>query len=775
MAAGTVGYEDTRGNNRDYLGMIASQIKNRVTEASDMANEERQFAEKKAEEGGTSLDEAGIGRGYFFGKALGSRFGGDAIARTRGRFAKTPTAGIDPKGNAASRFRGGFDYNVTNKIVTDDSGSDESALSNSVVTGFRGVQTGLTQVAKALIKIDNTLSGLEKSQMNMARAIMFQGYMMAMLRSEQQRAAGRDSLRREERNIEGGGGGSIGGQSFGGAGGGRGMQNITNLGNVGGGSGGNTAGALTSFGSSQLLGKKTKTIKGIKQGITAAAKKSPKIAAKVGKYAPSLLPGAATKVTQSLPLLPPAKTIAQTATKFKPLAAAKSLGRITGKVTPNVLKFAQTVGKNSKALAKTAVSTGAGLSKTVGKALSATTGLGMVAAAPTSIKGFLKATEQAEQMADSMDFVRKMKKGRLSVNDRMLNNMGEAELLQRIDTAHKGMKAMGPKAKKINDLRMALGVIDDGAGGIIGSASIDEAPRIFSDMIKGEGLSEGVQFSKKEADRFLKGVMDPDDYADFAKTAYKSFQSAAKKSVAETAAKSADDIAEAALKTGAKTAGKTGGKALFKSIMKKIPIIAGVAGIAFGIQRALEGDLLGAGLEITSGILGATGVGGSAGLAIDGFLLGRDLGMMNKGGDVHSGIGGMIPGGGVNKDTIPTMLTTGEFIMNRNAVDQIGSDTLNFMNNNPGQFGYSSLLGGTGSDLDLEAISTNVEDMSASINALSQQIVSIGGSGDSIINNVVNNYGSGGKPGEGGGESNGGDFSDSGLDSFRMHYLGSLM
>ncbi|BCV04584.1 MAG: hypothetical protein CM15mV89_0260 [Caudoviricetes sp.] len=38
--------------------MIASQIKSRVTEASDMANEERQFAEKKAEEGGT-LEEAG--------------------------------------------------------------------------------------------------------------------------------------------------------------------------------------------------------------------------------------------------------------------------------------------------------------------------------------------------------------------------------------------------------------------------------------------------------------------------------------------------------------------------------------------------------------------------------------------------------------------------------------------------------------------------------------------------------------------------------------------
>ena len=776
MAAGTVGYEDTRGNNKDYLGMIASQIKSRVTEASDMANEERQFAEKKAEEGGTSLEEAGIGKGYFFGKALGSRFGGDAIARTRGRFAKTPSAGIDPGGNAASRFRGGFDYNVTNKIISED--DSDGALANSVVTGFRGVQEATRDVAKAIVKIDDTLAGIERTQGNLARAIMFQGYMMAMLRSEQQRAAGRDSLRREERSIEGGGGGQIGGQSFGGAGGGRGMQNVTDLRGMGRGSGGgdNVTGALASFGSSQLLGKNTKTIKGIKQGVAAAAKKSPKIAQIAGKISPNLLPGAGSKVTQSLPLLPAAGKIAKKPGLFKPLAAAKSLGRITGKSVPKALKFAQTVGKNSKALAKSAVSTGAGISKTIGKALKASTGVGMIAAAPTSIKGFLKSVENAEQLADSMEFVRRMPNRGLNVTDRMINNMGDPELLQKIDTAHKGMKALGPKAEKVNDLRMALGIIDDGAGGTIGSASIDEAPRIFSDMIKGEGLSEGVQFSKKEADQFLKGVMDPDDYADFAKTAYKPFQKAAKNTVAETAAKSADDVAEAALKTTGKAAGKAAGKGIFRSVMKKIPIIAGVAGIAFGIQRALEGDLMGAGLEITSGILGATGIGGSAGLAIDGFLLGRDLGMMNKGGKVHAGIGGMIPGGGVNEDTIPTMLTTGEFIMNRRAVDEIGSDTLSFMNNNAGNFGFSKLLGGSGSDLDLTGISTNVEEIAPAINALSQQIVQFSqGGGSNVVNNVVNNYGSGEKPGEGGGDSDGGDFSDSGLDAFRLNYLGSLM
>ena len=778
MAAGTVGYEDTRGNNKDYLGMIASQIKNRVTEASDMANEERQFAEKKAEEGGTSLEEAGIGKGYFFGKALGSRFGGDAIARTRGRFAKTPSAGIDPGGNAASRFRGGFDYNVTNKIISED--DSDGALANSVVTGFRGVQEATRDVARALVKIDDTLSGLERTQGNLARAIMFQGYMMAMLRSEQQRAAGRDSLRREERNIEGGGGGQIGGQSFGGAGGGRGMQNVTDLRGMGGGSGGGgtvtgTLTGLTSFGTSVAASKTAR--EGITKGVQAAAKKSPKIAQIAGKISPNLLPGAGSKVTQSLPLLPPAAgKIAKKPGLFKPLAAAKSLGRITGKSVPKALKFAQNVGKNSKALAKSAVSTGAGISKTIGKALKASTGVGMIAAAPTSIKGFLKSVENAEQLADSMEFVRRMPNRGLNPTDIMINNMRDPELLQKIDTAHKGMKALGPKAEKVNDLRMALGIIDDGAGGTIGSASIDEAPRIFSDMIKGEGLSEGVQFSKKEADQFLKGAMDPDDYAEFAKTAYKPFQKAAKNTVAETAAKSADDVAEVALKTTGKAAGKAAGKGIFRSVMKKIPIIAGVAGIAFGIQRALEGDLMGAGLEITSGILGATGIGGSAGLAIDGFLLGRDLGMMNKGGKVHEGIGGMIPGGGVNKDTIPTMLTTGEFIMNRRAVDEIGSDTLSFMNNNAGNFGFSKLLGGSGSDLDLTGISTNVEEIAPAINALSQQIVQFAqGGGSNVVNNVVNNYGSGEKPGEGGGDSDGGDFSDSGLDAFRMHYLGSLM
>ena len=114
MASGTVGYTDTRGN-KDYTSIIASQIGKRLKEASDMAADERAFASKQAEAGGTSLEEAGIGKGYFFKRALGNRFGGDRIARTKGRMGVGGAAN-NPAANYKQRFRGGFDYKVTNEL-----------------------------------------------------------------------------------------------------------------------------------------------------------------------------------------------------------------------------------------------------------------------------------------------------------------------------------------------------------------------------------------------------------------------------------------------------------------------------------------------------------------------------------------------------------------------------------------------------------------------------------------------------------------------------------
>ena len=72
--------------------------------------------------------------------------------------------------------------------------------------------------------------------------------------------------------------------------------------------------------------------------------------------------------------------------------------------------------------------------------------------------------------------------------------------------------------------------------------------------------------------------------------------------------------------------GKTGLKGLGKSLLKKIPGVGLLAGVGFGIQRALKGDFAGAAMELASG--GASlipGFGTAASVALDGALVARDL------------------------------------------------------------------------------------------------------------------------------------------------------
>ena len=112
----------------------------------------------------------------------------------------------------------------------------------------------------------------------------------------------------------------------------------------------------------------------------------------------------------------------------------------------------------------------------------------------------------------------------------------------------------------------------------------------------------------------------------------------------------------------AKLASKTVGKGIGKSVLKKIPVIAGLAGIAFGIQRAMEGDILGAGLEIASGIMGATGVGAGASLGIDGFLLARDMGVtpFAKGGIITRPTMGLVGETGQTEGVFPLQGSEGK-------------------------------------------------------------------------------------------------------------------
>lgn len=122
MANAYLSAQDLRSN-PNYMDAVVGAIGSRIKKSSDMAARERAYASKQAEKGGTSLEEAGIGRGYFFKRALGSSFGGDRIARTRGRFETDPGPGRDPSGTQASRFRGGFDYGVNNTIKSPTGGA----------------------------------------------------------------------------------------------------------------------------------------------------------------------------------------------------------------------------------------------------------------------------------------------------------------------------------------------------------------------------------------------------------------------------------------------------------------------------------------------------------------------------------------------------------------------------------------------------------------------------------------------------------------------------
>ena len=94
----------------------------------------------------------------------------------------------------------------------------------------------------------------------------------------------------------------------------------------------------------------------------------------------------------------------------------------------------------------------------------------------------------------------------------------------------------------------------------------------------------------------------------------------------ETTLKNADEALETTLKKAGPKVAETIGKATAKSLIKKIPVVSVIAGFAFGINRLMEGDLAGAGMEVASGLMGTIPIIGTAGsLSVDAALLARDL------------------------------------------------------------------------------------------------------------------------------------------------------
>ena len=606
MAAGTVGYTDTRGN-KDYTSMIAKSIGNRLKQASNMASNERAYASGQAEAGGTSLEEAGIGKGYFFGRALGSRFGGDRIARTRGRMGMGG-AGTNPAANYKERFRGGFDYNVTNQTIT-----DVAPLSNALVTGLRGVQEGLSEVAGAIQRQGTVLNKLSQNQADMAKATMFNGYLFAMFQSQQKQAQGRASLAREERSLEGGGfRGRMGGAGFGGAGGGRGMINVTPGGGRSGGMGagvtGGLGGSLLSFGTSAL------------------SRKQGKFGYQAGK-ALGFGTSAATGVGSG-ELLKVAGRLAG-GKGLNPTRVSANIAKLIGDPASGSM-FSKLLSGGDEA-----VDTAELVAKTAGNLAASQTGvkqLDFMMSMQAAGKGDL-----ADEMLDAAARAEGIKTGRIKDADfdadifnalrdrkgRKIYNRKQVEIFRELGLSpgkenYARYVNRVQNAKNLRNLRptsmRAAGMSEQG---------IAEAIKKYYPNVKFKNLEEAVVLT--EFARQLDLGKKPDDAIKFIRTAFGS------------------EVADNVFIKGAKTAAKNSmvqkalGKAGSKSLMKKIPLLGAVLGTAFAVDRLRKGDFLGAGLEFTSGMLGIVpGIGSSLGFGIDGFLLARDMGMtpMRTGGSI---------------------------------------------------------------------------------------------------------------------------------------------
>ena len=109
--------------------------------------------------------------------------------------------------------------------------------------------------------------------------------------------------------------------------------------------------------------------------------------------------------------------------------------------------------------------------------------------------------------------------------------------------------------------------------------------------------------------------------------AFKASQKAAKELAEKTAKEGAEKVGKEGAEAASKEAAQIIAKSATKSAIKKFPVVGLIGGLIFGLDRALKGDFVGAGLEVASGVSGTLPIfGTAAGFGFDGTLLAKDLG-----------------------------------------------------------------------------------------------------------------------------------------------------
>jgi len=178
-------------------------------------------------------------------------------------------------------------------------------------------------------------------------------------------------------------------------------------------------------------------------------------------------------------------------------------------------------------------------------------------------------------------------------------------------------------AKAGNVLGGIITSIAENPGGTIKKLGIGLAAAFAAKMYLGKKIPQVVTFAGGVMNKLLgKGGSAGSKALSKASTKFSTKQIAA--GFAGKEAK--DQLAKQGGKIAGKNVAKLGVKAVGKSLLKKIPVVGLLAGIGFGLKRAMDGDFAGAALELASGAASTIpGLGTAASVAIDAGLAAKDI------------------------------------------------------------------------------------------------------------------------------------------------------
>jgi hypothetical protein len=234
VSSGTAGLSDTRGD-KNVVAQIAKLSWDKIKSAENMAGTEKKYARNKlkvGQEGGLTQEEFSqrFGRGSFFRKALGSQFGGDKIARNRGRvesfFDKDVPGGRDATKSRQGRYREGFDYSLPEVEAKDSmvgrkpkteknkeegekksSRSSRAAINEAMASALAGIEIQLTRLSEKFTNTTSVPEGLIEI-INKQSQVVTSGFdglskaLYTLLGSIQKQTATMVRLDQEQKNLD---------------------------------------------------------------------------------------------------------------------------------------------------------------------------------------------------------------------------------------------------------------------------------------------------------------------------------------------------------------------------------------------------------------------------------------------------------------------------------------------------------------------------------------------------------------------------------------------